>query len=117
MYQHIYIRVNDKESFIWYIALFMRYTAPVAYTLGYKANYLACTTKTDTLSFSFDATDNGTGNSCLTLALIVKGNVMLQGTGHMTGQVMLVRSQLSDNLTANGYIMATTGANTGTANL
>ncbi len=92
-------------------------TQSITSTLGYATDYFACTTETDTLTFSFDVTNNGTGNSCLTLALIGKENVIVVGHGTYDKPGDAVQIAVTNNTTASGYLMASTEAITGAANL
>lgn len=76
----------------------------VSYTLGEIINY----TQEDTLTFSFDAKSNGSGNSMLTLALIGTKNAIVVGHGTYDKPADEIQAAVTDNLTANGYGFANT---------
>ena len=71
---------------------------------------MGCISASDTLSFSFDATNNGTGNSILTLALIGSSNAIVAGHGSYDKPGDAVQVALTTNTTANGYGFAATNA-------
>ncbi|MBR5621676.1 MAG: PEP-CTERM sorting domain-containing protein [Opitutales bacterium] len=60
------------------------------------------------LNFSFDATNYGTGNSCLTLALIGSSNAIVIGHGTYDKPADEIQVALTDNTTAQGYVFAYT---------
>ncbi len=77
------------------------------YTLGESLVYA----DTDTLSFSFDATNNGTGNSCLTLALIGSSNAIVLGHGSYDKPADQIQVAVTNNVSvAGGYVFANTNA-------
>ena len=75
-----------------------------SYTLGKTLSY----TQKDTLTFSFSATSNGTGNSMLTLALIGTTKAIVVGHGTYDKPADELQAAVTDNLTANGYGFAST---------
>ena len=85
-------------------------TQSISSTLGHATDYFACTTETDTLSFSFDMTNNGTGNGMITLALVGQNNAIVAGHGtyEANGGGDDVQVAVTDNVTANGYVFAAT---------
>ncbi|MGF0069114.1 PEP-CTERM sorting domain-containing protein [Candidatus Spyradosoma sp. SGI.093] len=62
------------------------------------------------LNFSFDATNNGTGNSCLTLALIGSSNAIVVGHGTYDKPGDELQVAVTDNTGAQGYVFANTNA-------
>ena len=67
---------------------------------------------TDTLSFSFDATNNGTGNSCLTLALIGSSNAIVLGHGTYDKPADGIQVAVTSNVSiTGGYVFAYTNPN------
>lgn len=60
------------------------------------------------LNFSFNATNYGTGNSCLTLALIGTESAVVIGHGTYDKPGDQVQVAVTDNLTAEGYVFANT---------
>lgn len=74
------------------------------YTLGKTISY----TQEDSLNFSFDATNNGTGNSILTLALIGTENAIVVGHGTYDKPADQLQAAVTNNLTADGYVFANT---------
>ena len=75
------------------------------YTLGKALTYAT----TDTLSFSFDATNYGTGNSCLTLALVGSSNAIVIGHGSYDKPADAIQVSVTDNVSVTGgYVFAAT---------
>ena len=63
----------------------------------------------ETLKFSFDATNNGTGNSCLTLALIGSSCAIVIGHGTYSSPADGLQVAVTDNTTSvGGYVFAAT---------
>lgn len=62
---------------------------------------------TDTLSFTFDTTNNGTDNSCLTLALIGSTNAIVLGHGSYNTPGDAVQVAVTSSVSvAGGYVFA-----------
>ena len=75
------------------------------YTLTSSLNYAT----TDTLSFSFNATNNGTGNSCLTLALIGSTNAIVLGHGSYDKPADEIQVAVTSEVSVTGgYVFANT---------
>lgn len=60
----------------------------------------------DSLTFSFEATNYGTGNSCLTLALIGSTSTIVIGHGTYDTPADEIQVAVTDNTTAQGYVFA-----------
>ncbi len=64
---------------------------------------------TDTLSFSFDAKNNGSGNSCLTLAFIGSTNAIVLGHGSYNSPADAIQVAVTDSVgITGGYVFANT---------
>ncbi len=75
------------------------------YTLAETHTY----TTADMLSFSFDATNNGTGNSALTLAIIGTSNAIVLGHGTYNRPADQLQVAVTDNVSVTGgYVFADT---------
>ena len=75
------------------------------YTLTETQTY----TTADMLSFSFDATNNGTGNSALTLAIIGTSNAIVLGHGTYDKPADQIQVAVTDNVSVTGgYVFAYT---------
>lgn len=75
------------------------------YTLAETHTY----TTADTLNFSFDATNNGTGNGALTLAIIGTSNAIVLGHGSYDKPADQIQVAVTDNVSVTGgYVFANT---------
>lgn len=62
----------------------------------------------DVFSFSFDATNNGTGNGVLTLAFVGTQKAIVVGHGTYDKPADEIQLGITDELTAQGYVFANT---------
>ena len=65
-------------------------------------------TNEQSFDFSFDITNNGTGNSMLTLAFIGSSHAVVVGHGTYASPADQIQVAVTDNITAQGYGFATT---------